>query len=79
MYWYGARDESSFYGFVAHKDIVTYQMGIDRGYFKPYAAVKQKAAEKKKLSKGEQDRLLAINEVNEDLGKQPNDRKRGCY
>lgn len=77
VYWYGVRDESSFYGFVAQKDLVTYQQGLDRGYFKPYAAVQQKVAEKKKLNKGEQDRLLAINELNEDLQKQPEERKRG--
>jgi hypothetical protein len=77
VYWYGAREECSFYGFVAPKDLVGYQDGINRGYFKPYDAVQLKAAENKKLTKGEQDKLLAINEVNEDLVKQPEQRKRG--
>ena len=77
VYWYGAREESSFYGFVAHKDLVTYQEGIDRGYYKVYEAVRAKAAENKKLTKGEQDKLLAINEVNEDLRKKSDERKRG--
>jgi hypothetical protein len=76
VYWYGAREESNFYGFCA-KDIVPYDEGLQRGFYKPYEAVKAKVAENKKLTKGEQDKLLAINEVREDLRKKPKDRRRG--
>jgi hypothetical protein len=77
VYWYGAREECNFYGFVAHKDLLTYQDGMDRGYFKVYEAVKNKNDENKKLTKSEQDKLLAMEEVRDDLSKRPVDRNRG--
>ncbi|GKY94046.1 hypothetical protein MPSEU_000371300 [Mayamaea pseudoterrestris] len=77
VYWYGAREECSYYGFVAPRDLVTYEEGLDRGLLKPYEAAQLKAADDRKLTKGDQDKLLALKEVNDDLSITSGERRRG--
>jgi len=76
IYWYGY-DSKQGYGFLGPNLFIPYEKGIKDKKYKQYEAVQRKKEEGKKLSKPDQVKLKALEEIAEDLKIEPLQRKRG--
>ena len=69
IYWYGSKNESDCYGFISKSSCYLYQQEGSKGAIT--------SSNKRTLSTFEKGTLRMYQEVEEDLLKEPNDRKRG--
>ena len=77
IYWYGTTNPEQYYGFISQKEFVPYENGRHGSHFKSFQAAKVKMEKGKKLTKREKDTISALKEMEEDLAKDPSERKRG--
>ena len=81
IYWYGSKSDSDFYGFVSKSNFYTYEQESAKGA-KGIHVLPSKLQEKMndtstKLATTDEDTIRTYQEVEEDLLKEPSDRKRG--
>ena len=81
IYWYGSKNDSDFYGFVSKSNFFTYKQEKAKGE-KGLHVLPAKFREKMKdtetkLTPGDEDMIRTYQELEEDLLKDPSDRKRG--
>jgi hypothetical protein len=82
IYWYGSRSDSEYYGFVSRSNMVSYREEADKGPLGIHALLsrirqKVESGDTDKLLPKEEDILRTYQEMEEDLRKEPADRKRG--
>jgi hypothetical protein len=80
VYWYGVKESNSFYGFVAQSTFTPYHeeaaKGL-KGVAKLPARIQRKISEGAAVKGKDQEVLRAYQELEEDLQKEPGERKRG--
>jgi hypothetical protein len=80
IYWYGSKKDSESYGFLARNKFISYAKEKEKGRRGAYTLspkIQQKIDDGLKLTPKEEDTVRAYKEMEEDLLKEPNDRKRG--
>ena len=77
VYHYGSPDLDDCYSFVAQKDFVDYETGSQQGFATIPTPIQEKIDKGIELDEEEQERYRGIQEMQEDLNKEPRDRKRG--
>jgi hypothetical protein len=80
IYWYGSKSDSEFYGFVSKANFVSYdreQAKGPKGIHALPSRIQNKIDISMKLLPKEEDILRTYQEMNEDLLKEPCDRRRG--
>mmetsp|Transcript_26310 Transcript_26310/g.77795 ORF Transcript_26310/g.77795 Transcript_26310/m.77795 type:complete len:1008 (-) Transcript_26310:349-3372(-) len=76
VYWYGTpqTEMGAAYSFQPAKSVIPYDVGVERNMHKLPPKVQKKLDNKKSLSKTEQQHQRALEEIQSDLGKDPEDR-----
>jgi hypothetical protein len=77
VYHYGADDPDDCYSFIEHEDFMSYEDGVRMGYDQLSADLEQKVKDDVELTEEEALRVRGLNEMNEDVIKDPSLRKRG--
>lgn len=77
VYHYGADDPDDCYSFIEQEDFISYEDGVRLGYNQLSAELEQKVKDAVELTEEEALRVRGLNELNEDLPKDPTQRKRG--
>jgi hypothetical protein len=77
VYHYGADDPDDCYSFIDHSDFISYEDGVRMGYNLLSAELEQKVNDAVELTEEEALRVRGLNELNEDVVKDPSSRKRG--
>ena len=77
VYHYGADDPDDCYSFIEQEDFISYEDGVRLGYDQLSAELEQKVKENAELTDEEALRVRGLNELNEDVPKDPSLRKRG--
>ena len=79
VYHYGHDDPDDCYSFIAREDFKSYDAGMKEGFGNLPSAIQAKVDTGAELTEEEQQRVRALDEMNEDAKKDPVDRKRGNY
>ena len=81
IYWYGSKNDGDFYGFVSKSNFFTYEQESAKGakgiHVLPAKLQEKMNDTRSKLTSIEEDTIRTYQEVEEDLLKDPPDRKRG--
>jgi hypothetical protein len=77
VYHYGADDPDDCYSFIEQEDFITYEDGVRLGYDQLSAELEQKVKDGVELTEEESLRVRGLNELKEDVVKDPSLRKRG--
>ena len=77
FYWYGSTDLSACYGFKREKQLKTYEWGVENNHHQLPTAIQKKIESGKKLSGDDYYLDLALQEMKEDIEKEPTERRRG--
>jgi hypothetical protein len=75
VYWYGTTNPNHYYGF--RNTILALETAQGRGVLEPYEAAKKKLLKAESMSKIENDKALAMIEIEQDLSKRRHGRRRG--
>ena len=77
VYWYGTTKPNEYYSLLPSKSIIPYEKAKSKGMHQLPKAIKKKFDGNKKLSKLESDVVRGYQEMEEDLLKEPSQRRRG--
>lgn len=77
VYHYGADDPDDCYSFIEQEDFISYEDGVRLGYDQLSAELEQKVKDGIELTEEEALRVRGLDELNEDVVKDPSLRKRG--
>jgi hypothetical protein len=77
VYHYGADDPDDCYSFIEQEDFISYEDGVRLGYDLLSAELEQKIKDAIELTEEEALRVRGLNELKEDVVKDPSLRKRG--
>jgi hypothetical protein len=78
VYHYGSADLGDCYSFVEQADFEPYESGKEKGYGSIPFELQQKINAGIELTEEEMGKIRAIQEMEEDIAKDPAERKRGC-
>lgn len=78
VYHYGSADLGDCYSFVEQSDFESYESGKEKGYGSIPLEIQQKINAGIELTEEEMGKIRAIQEMEEDIAKDPAERKRGC-
>jgi hypothetical protein len=77
VYHYGSDDPDDCYSFIEHCDFIAYETGRDRGYDNLPERITEKMRQGLPLTEEDEIRVRGLQEMKEDLEKDPAERKRG--
>jgi hypothetical protein len=77
VYHYGADDPDDCYSFIEQDDFISYEHGVKMGYNLLPSELDQKVKNSVELTEEEALKVRGLNELNEDVVKDPSQRKRG--
>jgi len=76
VFWYGVKfeDRGQAYSFIPSKNIISYEEGQEKGYCEMPRKLRKKVADKKKLSKTEEQIRRGLKEITEDMQRPKSER-----
>jgi len=77
VYHYGADDPDDCYSFIEHEDFIPYQDGEAKGYHQLSPELQSKVDSGASLTEEEAYKVRGIQELAEDVAKEPSERRRG--
>jgi hypothetical protein len=77
VYHYGADDPDDCYSFIEHEDFVSYEVGCEQGFNILEPELERKVQSGVELTEKEAMRVRGLQELQEDVPKEPSERKRG--